>query len=128
MTSVDAGIARREAEDSKRDLESILGARVAAFAYPYGQLHDFSQETTRIVRDAGYALAVTTHWGTRQSGDRILTLRRVWLRDEDTDADLLAKIDGDDDWTGVKERIGFGVRSTLAMIARRRQAGLETRS
>jgi peptidoglycan/xylan/chitin deacetylase (PgdA/CDA1 family) len=127
MKGVDASLARREAEDSKRDLESILGERVTAFAYPYGQLHDFSQETTRIVRDAGYALAVTAHWGTRQSEDQLLTLRRIWLRGEDTDADLLAKIGGDDDWMGVKERIGFGVRSTLAVIARRRQAGIETR-
>jgi hypothetical protein len=126
MTGVDSRVARQEAEDSKRDLEGILGNRVTAFAYPYGQLHDFSQATTKIVRDAGYALAVTTHWGTRQTADQMLTLRRVWLRSEDTDADLRAVIDGDDDWTGVKERIGFGVRSTLAMIARR-NAERETR-
>ncbi len=128
MTGVDSGVARLEAMDSKRDLERILGDRVTAFAYPYGQLHDFSQSTTRIVRDAGYVLAVTAHWGTRQTADENLTLRRVWFRCEDTDADLRAMIDGDDDWMGVKERIGFGVRSTLAMIARRNNAGLETRS
>ena len=63
------------------------------------------------MRDAGYDLAVTAHRETRQTADDKLTLRRAWFRCEDTDADLCAMIDGDDDWMGVKERIGFGVRS-----------------
>lgn len=122
MAAVDRRVARREAEDSKQDLEKILGDRVTAFAYPYGQLADFSEATTRIVRDAGYLVAATTHWGTRHTAEQILKLRRVWFRCEDSNADLRAKIDGDDDWAGVKERIGFSGRSVQRLITGRKRA------
>ncbi len=50
---------------SKRSLESLTGRPVRHFAYPYG---DYSAETVRMVREAGFDGAVTTDGGrvTRQ--------------------------------------------------------------
>src|SRR5207244_11681970 len=56
---------RRQAEQSRARLEELLNDRVEMFAYPYGQLDDFSPTTTGVLRDIGYRIAVTTHWGTR---------------------------------------------------------------
>ena len=48
---------REEVEGSKADLERILGRPVTSFAYPYGTEADYSAETVRIVRSAGFGSA-----------------------------------------------------------------------
>lgn len=110
MTAVSQATAHKEAARSKQELEAVLGQPVRCFAYPYGQLDDLSPSTTAILRDVGYAVGVTTHWGTRQFGRNLLKLRRVWFRTEDGPADLRAKIEGNDDWIAMKERLGFALR------------------
>ncbi|GAB4539775.1 MAG: hypothetical protein Fur002_05440 [Anaerolineales bacterium] len=47
-------VIRREVEDSKRYLESIIQKRVDYFAYPYGS---YTLQAAQIVKDAGYAAA-----------------------------------------------------------------------
>lgn len=110
MTSVSSQRAREEAVLSKKDLEKVLGHTVNTFAYPYGQLDDFSASTTAVLHEAGYTVGATTHWGTRQSLDDLLALKRVSFMTDDTLSDLAAIIQGDDDWIALKERIGFRVR------------------
>jgi len=64
LARIDHAAAIREIEDSKRCLEQITGRTVASFAYPNGRpLKDYGREHVEIVRNAGYASAVTTAWG-----------------------------------------------------------------
>ena len=53
--------AAREVRESRSALENILGTATTLFAYPYGS---FSDETVDIVREAGFAGAVTVEEGT----------------------------------------------------------------
>lgn len=46
-----------ETRESKRHLETLLGVRVAAFAYPYGDPASVSEDSVAAVRAASYELA-----------------------------------------------------------------------
>jgi peptidoglycan/xylan/chitin deacetylase (PgdA/CDA1 family) len=64
LAAVDRDAARREIEDSKRDLEVLTGSEVALFAYPNGKPgRDYAAQHVQLVRDAGFEAAVTTGWG-----------------------------------------------------------------
>lgn len=48
----------------REQLQGIVGGAITGFAYPNGRPHaDFSRHHVEAVRRAGYAYAVTTHWG-----------------------------------------------------------------
>ena len=73
----------REIHDSKRDLERTLGRTVSLFAYPNGvPSRDYSVEHVRMVREAGFAAAVTTAWGAASDSSDVLQLPRFtpWTR------------------------------------------------
>lgn len=54
----------QEVAGVREQLQGIVGGSIAGFAYPNGRPHtDFSQHHVDAVRRAGYAYAVTTHWG-----------------------------------------------------------------
>ncbi len=56
--------ARREIVESGRRLAEILGEPVRLFAYPNGKPGvDYGPEHVQMVRDAGFAAAVSTGWG-----------------------------------------------------------------
>lgn len=56
--------AAREIRGGKEELEAIIGARIALFAYPNGQPdRDFVARDVALVRAAGFTGAVTTAWG-----------------------------------------------------------------
>jgi peptidoglycan/xylan/chitin deacetylase (PgdA/CDA1 family) len=59
---------------SRHDLERLLGHPVAAFAYPAGRFDDAS---VAAVRQAGFALAVTTQPGEQESSTEPLLMPRV---------------------------------------------------
>lgn len=111
MTGLQPDEMIRQAVVSKRTLEDLLGTAIMMFSYPYGQLDDFSALTARVLSQTGYKIAVTTHWGTRNSLRDLLGLRRIFLRETDGDATVRAKIDGLYDWVALKEQVGFRVRS-----------------
>lgn len=56
-------LARREIEESKRDLERVLGRPVWAFAYPFGNPGTMGDREVRLARDAGYACAFVNTGG-----------------------------------------------------------------
>lgn len=107
---------RSQATASKRWLEDTFGKAVTMFSYPYGQLDDFSAQTTSVLAEVGYGAAVTTCWGTRNSQRNVLALRRVFFWDWDDPATVRAKIDGRHDWIAWKERGGYLKRSMLRMV------------
>lgn len=70
---------RREIEECKTDLEHLLGRPVRHLAYPYG---DYNQETLQIVRQLGFATAVTTSGRSARNDAKLLELDRVTFSEE----------------------------------------------
>lgn len=69
--------ARDEAFQSKAELEEILGAPVASFAYPFGTRSDFSRQTDRHLADAGYEIAFNSMHGSIGGAADPISLPRV---------------------------------------------------
>lgn len=65
--------ARQEIDNSRAAIEEILGSRVSAFAYPNGTPSlDYTRRDVDLVRDLGFATAVSTAWGAaRPDSDRL---------------------------------------------------------
>lgn len=101
----------RQAVESKQRLEDVLGRSVASFCYPYGQLGDYSAETTEIVAAARYERAVISRWSTLNSYRERMTLRRICFEEGDEYRDLRSKIEGENDWFAAKERVGSALRT-----------------
>lgn len=102
-------LTRREMEvqlmQSKQTLEDLLAKNVDSFAYPFGQLRNFSKESTEAVQKAGYKLAVTTRWGTVNRYENRFELRRIFFDESDSDEQLRQKLEGAYDWFAAKERL-----------------------
>lgn len=111
MRSLDPAAMWREAIESRRALEALLGSPVRLFAYPFGQRHHFSRASGRVLARAGYELAVTSCWGTLQPVDRPLELRRIDFKDGDAESTLAAKIEGRYDWKIAVEAAGLVARA-----------------
>ncbi len=60
LSREDPAVQSREVVESRRALEAYFGRSVDVLAYPNGRAEDYSADTLRLVRDAGYAFAVTT--------------------------------------------------------------------
>lgn len=63
-----------EVQGAKLALEALLGARVPAFAYPYG---DWDKRVRNIVVQAGYSFALATDRGQELTTDRFAASRRL---------------------------------------------------
>jgi peptidoglycan/xylan/chitin deacetylase (PgdA/CDA1 family) len=119
MRSLPRSEIERQVVNSKRTLEQLLSCAVTAFAYPYGQLSDFSRQTEDAIGRAGYHVAVTTRWGSMNRVDRPLALRRIWFSIHDGPEQIRAKVQGDFDWFAAKERTAFAARSLLGRLPAR---------
>lgn len=89
LSKLDAGDAREEIAGSKRSIERALGGPSRSFAYPFGRNWDWSEETVRIVREAGWKSATTTHGGTNRRGQDPYRLKRVMI-DEGAELHVIA--------------------------------------
>jgi len=83
MSRVDPYQARHEVVESKRKIEEELGVVVDGFAYPNGARTDFRAESKGLLREAGYAYAVTTIPGPNEPEADVFELRRATPWDED---------------------------------------------
>jgi peptidoglycan/xylan/chitin deacetylase (PgdA/CDA1 family) len=69
--------ARHEIVASKRRLEELIDREVTLFAYPNGRPgRDYTAEHVRMVKDAGFAAAVTTAWGAASRDSDVFQLPR----------------------------------------------------
>ena len=83
--------ARTEIAGSKRVLEQQFGLRIDAFAYPNG---DYSDRDIALVREAGYACAVTMDPGFNTLQTDAYRLRRIGIDDGDPIAAVCVKASG----------------------------------
>jgi peptidoglycan/xylan/chitin deacetylase (PgdA/CDA1 family) len=83
LSRVDRARAERELRASKAEIEERVGRPVRGFAYPNGTAADFLPETKEILRDAGYAYAVTTIAGTNEAATDAFELKRATPWDDD---------------------------------------------
>lgn len=77
LAVLDEAAARQQIEDSRAQLQNLLGERVAHFAYPNGVPgRDFTDATAKLVEALGFDSAVTTGWGAAGAGADLFQLPR----------------------------------------------------
>ncbi|MFG2193888.1 polysaccharide deacetylase family protein [Streptomyces sp. NPDC048639] len=82
LEAVTREMARREIEESKRELEDILGHAVPHFAYPRGSS---SRATRRAVREAGFTAACAVGNVLSSDRDDPVRIRRLLVRSTTSD-------------------------------------------
>jgi len=83
LAALPADSQRKEIEHSKQTLEEILGEPVQSFAYPHGGARDFTAETERLVREAGYTSGCAAFGGLVQRRGNPFRLPRFGVDDWD---------------------------------------------
>jgi peptidoglycan/xylan/chitin deacetylase (PgdA/CDA1 family) len=66
----------KELRESKAELSERLGAPVTSFAYPNGKAADYNAEAKSVLKDCGYALAVTCESGFNYAATDTFELKR----------------------------------------------------
>lgn len=77
-------------------LGDLCGRKIRSFAYPYGERSDYTGQTVRIVRDAGFEAACVNHPGLVKPWTDVLRIPRYVVRDW-TAAELLQRME---EWLG----------------------------
>jgi peptidoglycan/xylan/chitin deacetylase (PgdA/CDA1 family) len=81
LSELDSESQRWELTESKRMIEEIVGEEVEGFAYPFGTPDiDFTTDTLRIAREAGYRYACANIPGLIRRGAEMFALPRVLMR------------------------------------------------
>jgi peptidoglycan/xylan/chitin deacetylase (PgdA/CDA1 family) len=86
LSEIEQGL---EINESKRRLESIVGATVTSFAYPYGTRDDYDEHSISLVQRAGFERACSNFEGVVTHRSSIYELPRFVVRD--WDGHILAK-------------------------------------
>ena len=89
LPRVPADTARKEIQDSKAGLESLLGQAVPLFAYPYGES---TPAIEAFAREAGFEAAFATDRAPRDHSQNLYRLRRVVVFPRTTAWEILMKI------------------------------------
>lgn len=114
LTKVPRTTLETEIRRSKTDLESVVGAPVTLFSYPFGGRSSFTADAVHALRAAGFVAAVTTRWETYSSNRELLTLPRISFGENDGPEEVRAKLAGDFDWLYGRELAAHLLRSTFA--------------
>lgn len=75
--------AEQEILQSKQMLEAQLQQEVTLFAYPYGEAHDFTEETKSLLKRANFLCACSTEFGTNDLTCDPFAIKRVVVRNWD---------------------------------------------
>lgn len=81
LSTLPPGVQRMEIQQSKKDLEDILGNRIRSFAYPFGTLSDYTAETVALVKESGFEYACSNFRDVVQPDADLFQLPRVIVRD-----------------------------------------------
>ncbi len=104
----DRAVARDEIVRSREELERRLAKPVDFFAYPNG---DYSDRDLALVRDAGYACALTVDAGTNDQHTDLFRLKRIVMEDDVGIDELLVRASGL--WDAIKRLLGHRPRFGL---------------
>ncbi len=83
LSGLEAAACQHEMTESKRACESLIGAPVTSFAYPYG---DFDGKARAAVDAAGFTIAVSMQHGPTTIASDVLVLPRIHVRNVGGDA------------------------------------------
>jgi len=86
LKKLDDGAARTEIVESWHWVKDVTGAAPRSFAYPNGRPgQDYERKHATMVRDAGFDLAVSTHWACASQRSDVYELPRLspWDRTRD---------------------------------------------
>jgi peptidoglycan/xylan/chitin deacetylase (PgdA/CDA1 family) len=84
LARVPDSTARAEISSGRSAVEAIISKPVSLFAYPNGKPgRDYDARHVEMVREEGFAAAVSTAWGASRNGDDIFQLRRFTPWDDD---------------------------------------------
>jgi peptidoglycan-N-acetylglucosamine deacetylase len=96
LDRLDTATAWREISDSKETLEFIVGKPLRSFCYPYG---DYSEETKRLVREAGFSRARSVNCFVTRSIDPLATGTSVHAFDHRRDGMMsVLRLSGNRPW------------------------------
>jgi peptidoglycan/xylan/chitin deacetylase (PgdA/CDA1 family) len=98
-------VIKEEVNQSKNELEEILGSKVLTFAYPYGGVSDYDYRAVSAIQEAGYHSAVTTCFGRFNNYENRYELKRVSVLPHDSKKNFISKLYGQYDWVEAKEKI-----------------------
>lgn len=89
----------RELIDSKRRIEEMLGHKIDSFAYPFGGMDSFNDQTREVLMEAKYNCAYTNIMGRNPANpsDKF-TIRRTRVYRDDGPFKLRMKISSAYDW------------------------------
>jgi peptidoglycan/xylan/chitin deacetylase (PgdA/CDA1 family) len=73
----------KEIEDDKKRLEGMLGRGIDVFSYPFGSSNDYTNETVKQVRQAGFQLACANYNGLVVNSTDRFQVPRLIVRDWD---------------------------------------------
>jgi peptidoglycan/xylan/chitin deacetylase (PgdA/CDA1 family) len=73
---------KEEIQSSKRDLEALLGEKIAGFSYPNGRA---TVDAKRLVREMGFTYACTSLHDVVSPGSDVYELTRFWQKEVDGD-------------------------------------------
>ena len=65
-------------------IERFVGDPVTTFAYPSGRPQDYNSDIKEIVKEEGFACAVSTVRGQNHAGDDLFDLKRMGYWDQDS--------------------------------------------
>jgi peptidoglycan/xylan/chitin deacetylase (PgdA/CDA1 family) len=80
LSEIDGNEATKEINNSKAELENILGKKIQFFAYPYGKKRHFNEYIKTQVKNAGYKAAFTTENGEIDGKSDLFELKRTCIK------------------------------------------------
>lgn len=108
LTRLSAAEARREIEDSRRDLEALANCPVTLFSFPYGAA---SPELINLCREAGYRRAFTIEPVLAFSGLGQFVTGRVSVNPTDWPVEFWLKLLGGYRWQAAFSKVKRQIRS-----------------
>jgi peptidoglycan/xylan/chitin deacetylase (PgdA/CDA1 family) len=79
LAAASPAVQRREIQQSKNELEQILGTPVVSFAYPFGKIGDYTDETVGIIQESQFTAACSNFAGTVRRGVDRFQLPRMYM-------------------------------------------------
>jgi peptidoglycan/xylan/chitin deacetylase (PgdA/CDA1 family) len=98
MASLDGQTAYREAAASRERIESLVGADVKDFSYPFGNPGSFNKDTAAILKTAGYEKGYTNVMGMENSRQDPFAIRRIRVYGTDNMPRFRLKVSGAYNW------------------------------